>query len=514
MADLHSSLARRPLGTCTCWMLLLAAAGCNVFDEELEKRLQGSSGPRECTTHDDCEGELTACTPDYRCVPLETEHCARTVGELTSNAIVLGSMFSTTGAQAATNIPRQQSAMLAIEEINAVGGVPGPGSSKRPLVLVSCDEVADLDAAAGHLIDELKVPAIVGPNVSQDVIEVSNRFSIAGGTVLISPTAVASSIADLVDDDLTWTMIPNDEQRAPLMKQQILELEAQIREENPDRPVRLSIIHRNDALGVGTRAALNDLTFNGMTLAQNLPPSKGATIEPYGATDSAGQAEIVERQLQFQPDIIVMGGLAEAITQIMDPLEQRWTGPNRPHYILIDSLKVPELLKSTSGNEDLRKRVRGTGIVPTAASEAVYEAFQVSYRTRFPDQTSTISGMGPAYDGAYAIAYALAATRDMPLSGESVAQGLRKLGGPGSRVELQSTRILAAFAQLTGGNTIQALGTFAPLQFNEKGSPSGGRVEIWCIAPGAPSAQFAGSGLTLDLQTGRIDGSYEQCDAN
>ncbi|MET0287272.1 MAG: ABC transporter substrate-binding protein [Polyangiales bacterium] len=511
MAQLSSCL----FGVC----LVATLGGCDVFDANLERRLADageSTGPRECDTHPDCadRGEGIACTPDGRCVPLANEHCEPVVGELGSNAIVLGTLFSLTGAQAQTNLPRAQSAALAIEEINAVGGVPGMGSTKRPLVLVQCDEIADLDSAAGHLINELKVPAIVGPNVSQDVITVTNRFSVAGGTVLITPTGVASSIRDLVDDNLTWQMIPTDVQRAPLMKDQLMELEAQLSEQRGGRDLKLSIVFRNDALGTGTRVALNDLTFNGRSLADNLSANvKAVTIEPYGATDMAGQAAIVERQLEFKPDIVVMGGLAEAITQVMDPLERGWTGEDRPYYVLIDSLKVPELLRSAAASVDLRRRVRGTGIVPTSRSRDVFEAFQVDYQTRYPGSSTTISGMGPSYDAAYSIAFALAATRDEPVTGAAVAKGLTMLAGPGNGepTPIQSTTVLSAFSQLTTSKSVLAQGTFAPVDFDERGAPATGRVEIWCIGAGT-SPQYASSGRSYDIETQRLDGDYEQCE--
>ena len=188
--------------------LLGVLAACNVFDESLESRVvsaeagaaTASIAPVECRTHAECAGRPngpSACVkPEGRCVPLKSDVCPTITGDLSSDdAIVLGSLLSVSGAQAMTNLPRQQSVILAIEAINNVGGVPGMGTTKRPLVLVSCDEVADLSRASTHLINELKVPAIVGPNVSQDVITVSNESSVARNAVLFSPTAVASSIA-------------------------------------------------------------------------------------------------------------------------------------------------------------------------------------------------------------------------------------------------------------------------------------------------------------------------------
>jgi ABC-type branched-subunit amino acid transport system substrate-binding protein len=501
------------LGVC----LVSALVSCDVFDADLERRLLdgGDSAPRECDQHPDCaaRGEGIACTRDGRCVPLANEHCAPVVGTLGTDAIVLGTLFSLTGAQAQTNLPRAQSAALAIEEINSVGGVPGKGSTKRPLVLVQCDEVADLDSAANHLINELRVPAIVGPNVSQDVITVTNKYSVAGDTVLMTPTGVASSIRDLEDMSLTWQMIPTDVQRAPLMKDQLTELEAKLRKERPGRNLKLSIVFRNDALGTGTRVALNDVTFNQMSLADNLSLNVNAvTIEPYGANDAAGQAGIVAREVLFAPDVIVMGGLAEAITQVMDPLERAWTGKERPYYVLIDSLKVPELLHSAAISDDLRKRVRGTGIVPTPGSRDAFQAFQVDYQTRYPGSPTTISGMGPSYDAAYAIAFALAATRDMPVSGTAVAQGLRMLAGPGNGTPtpIQNTTVLSAFSQLISLKSVEAIGTFAPLDFDDRGAPATGRVEVWCIGGGV--AHYASSGRTYDIETERLTGAYAQCE--
>ena len=153
-----------------------------------------------------------------RCEKLLSEDCDAITGDyLDDRAIIIGSMFSTKGAQAATNIQRQQSAMLAVNQINNVTGIPGADGNPRKLVLVSCDESTDLRRAGRHLVDDLDVPAIVGPNTSQDTLDLSSDITIPGGTVVMSPTAVASSVASLIDQDLTWLMAPTDVQRAPLI---------------------------------------------------------------------------------------------------------------------------------------------------------------------------------------------------------------------------------------------------------------------------------------------------------
>lgn len=513
-------------------LLALGGGGCSSILglDELSVESQADLGlSGTCDSHRQCNGTLddagvarpAICVqPEGKCVELLTEDCTRITGDfLRDDAIVLGSLFSTTGAQASTNLQREQSAVLAIEELNAAGGVPTGATSAagRPLVLVSCDEAANLDRAGAHLINELRVPAIIGPNTSQDTLKLSTSISIAAGTLLLSPTAVASSIADLVDSDLTWLMVPSDVQRAPLMIEQIGEIEQLLRSERQTDTLKLGVIFRNDALGTGTRVALGSLVFNGQPLADPVNIGNLVRIDPYDYTQP-DQNALVDAYEQFAPDIIVVAGTAEAITKIVQPLEERWSDADastatRPYYVMIDSTKVPELLEAVEGNDDLRTRVRGTGVTSDARSMPIYDAFKIDYQQRFPGSSASTSGMGPSYDAAYAIAYALSATHAEPISGASIAHGLRKLAGGSAVMEIGPTKILAAFQRLAAGESISAVGTFGPLQWDANGAVVGGTIEMWCIGTSGGMPVYRSSGLTLDIATQQTHGAYVACSA-
>ena len=105
---------------------------------------------------------------------------------------------------------------------------------------------------------------------------------------------MASSIAALSDNDLTWLMVPSDVQRAPLMIKQLNELETQVRmSTQPEKPtVKLGIVFRNDALGTGTRSSLNDLTFNGKPLSDpiNIGTGSNVTVDGYEFCDRGSGA--------------------------------------------------------------------------------------------------------------------------------------------------------------------------------------------------------------------------------
>lgn len=505
--------------------------GCNSMiglDElQLEPIETNAEQEAECTSNVECSEILSkdqgsdapipaACVkPEGRCVPLLTEHCDTITGDYRDpRAIFLGSLFSTKGAQAATNLARQQSAALAIEQINDVGGVPAYGH-ERPssLVLVSCDETTDLGRAATHLINDLKVPAIIGPNTSQDTLRVSSEFSSPAGTVVMTPTGVASSITALDDSNLTFQMVPTDVQRAGLMISQINALEEQIKEERDLDSIKLGIVYRDDALGIGTRTALNDLSINGKPVADPANFGNRVYIDPYDPKRD-DQAELIRKYVEFAPDIIVLAGTAEAISAVLVPLEAAWTAEHRPTYIGIDSVKVPELLEAARDNDDLRERVRGTGIMPTPSSIPVFDAFTVDYKIRFPGESAGISGMGPSYDAVYSIAFGIAASNDQPVSGSAIVEGFSRIAGGAMEVPVGATKVLSAFLELDSGRDISAIGTFSPLEWSERGAVVGATLEMWCIGTANGKPVFRGSGLTYGIREGQSYGAYAACEVD
>jgi branched-chain amino acid transport system substrate-binding protein len=456
---------------------------------------------------------------EHSCVNLLSDDCKTITGDYKNDrAIIIGSLFATQGTTAAQNIPRQQSATLAVEEINGINGNGGIPSSTvgvlRPLVMVSCNTASNLVGAATHLVSDLKVPAIVGPNTSQDTLDVSQKVTIQAGVVVISPTAVAASIAALQDNDLTWLMIPTDDQRAPLMIRDINSLETQLNAAGKTS-VKLSIIFRNDALGVGTEVGLEALVINGKSLADASnagSPGGNVHIDPYDPALTAVDS-ILTKEIAFAPDIVVLAGTAETVTKFLTPLEKGLQGSGaKPYYYFIDPSKGQDLLNAVTGNDELRVRVRGTGTLPNPASLPVFNTFNLDYLTRYGSQT-TASGAGPSYDAAYAIAYALAATKDLPVTGANVAHGLRQLTGGAENVNTGSQNLQNAFSTLANGQAIKATGTNCDLEWDSKGVVTDGTIEVWCISSIGGTPAFQSSGLAFDTKTGITSGAYVQCPA-
>jgi ABC-type branched-subunit amino acid transport system substrate-binding protein len=534
------------LARCAAIGIALIAGACTVFDHEL----QPLPTEADCTTHAECTERLSAdgttvpamCieAPVAHCVQLTSPDCNTVTGDYTDQgAVLIASLLSTTGAQAATNLPRQQSAIMAVEEINASnasGGIlqsSAPGDARK-LVMVSCDEVADLPRVATHLVDELHVAAIVGPNLSQDTLDltigkpaIGLPSSAQAGIAMLSPTAVASAIATIPDNGLTYMMVPSDIQRVPLMKSWISTVETNLKAARSKSTLKLGIYYRDDALGQGTRDGLTSLTFNGGTLS-NAINLGNARVDAYSATSTDNSA-LVASYASFQPDIIIVIGAAEAVKYFAVPLEAAWPGGvARPYYIAIDSTKVPDLITAVTGNNDLRIRWSGTGVTTTAETQPVQSAFQVAYGQRWKDangnpQPATLSGMGPAYDAVYAIALALVG--ESAPNGISIAANLPRLStntatctydqtgvqAPCFTVSDHSRTLYNNMGMLLQNKKVTEIGTSGRFEWDAQGAKSNGLIEIWCINATGPKPIFASSGLLYDVKPQLPMGTYTPC---
>jgi ABC-type branched-subunit amino acid transport system substrate-binding protein len=525
-----------------------AGSGCVAFGHEIDpESIPGCTSNAACTAQMSAGGPTVpaVCIHDNtpHCVQITSPDCTIVNGDYNDdNATLIASLLSTTGAQASTNIPRQQAAIMAVLDINASnasGGIlqsPAPGDTRK-LVMVSCDEVANFSRVTTHLVSELHVPAIVGPNLSQHMLDLTIGNPTMGvpsaaqlGTALLSPAAVAAAIATVPDNGLSFMMVPSDIQRVPLLKARINAVEAQLRTAREKSTIKLGIWYRNDALGEGTRDGLTSLKINGGTLANAI--NTGTARQDGYDLASTDHSAAIQSYLSFKPDIIVIIGTAEAITYFVNPLEAEWKSKMpavpRPYYIAIDSTKVPDLLTAVTGNDDLRLRWSGTGVAPPAESQQVFGAFQIAYGQRFEDangnaQLATQSGMGPAYDAVYTIALALVGKHDV--RGSSIVDGMPRLSSntaactydaagiqaPCFTVSDHGRTLYTNMAALLNNMPVTEIGTFGRLEWDQQGNKTSGLIEVWCIDATGAKPIYASSGLTYDVKTQMTSGAYTQC---
>jgi branched-chain amino acid transport system substrate-binding protein len=471
-----------------------------------------------CQRQADCDSPDAAvvCVASTgKCVQLTSPDCKEIYGADYHNdkAVLFSTMFTLQGGQASTNAARVTSVKLAVSEINMYGGVPGP-NGKRPITLLVCDET-NLANAGSHLINDLRVSNIIGPNTSPNVITLSNELGAPKGTVLMTPAGLAGAITSLDDKDFTFRTVPSDVQRGPLMVRRINDIENELRDAGV-YPVKLAIVARIDILGAGTSLILNQLlqvNDAGLTAVSN---ANNVKVKLYDNT-APNQTPIVNDVLGFSPDIIVGVGSGEIVTQIIAPLEAGFSGSRRPVYVFADSSKGPDILALAATDagvrNGLRERVSGTGFSPVPESVANNSNFEFNYRAFTNGPYPNASAMTSSHDAVYAIAFALAAFKNDPVTGATIVKGLRRLGSGGQRFNTGPSMLQNAFTALDVGSAITIQGNTGPLEFDSNGDVIGSQIEIWCISRDQTTGalSYRNSGQTYNTKTGAFVGAYTPC---
>jgi len=96
----------------------------------------------QCHAQRDCADSGSVCRAGA-CVRLKSSDCPVITGDYSDDsAILIGSLFAFGGAQAGASMARQNSAILAVEEINGSGGIPQHGTSANPRPWCSCPATA------------------------------------------------------------------------------------------------------------------------------------------------------------------------------------------------------------------------------------------------------------------------------------------------------------------------------------------------------------------------------------
>ncbi|MEY4578859.1 MAG: hypothetical protein RL701_3562 [Pseudomonadota bacterium] len=475
----------------------------------------------ECEQHADCmrdgAGPANFCTAQRTCRALRSDDCTLIVGRATDpHPIVLGSLFATVGVDANDNLARQNAVQLAVEEINDAGGIPAPGTGgmyrARKLLLVACSAATDAVRAAKHLT-ELGALAIIGPAENTSVRDVATNATVAAGTLLVSPTALTSNADDVFDADLGWSMAPSVEQRAPLLDAALAGLEAELVLSRSPR-LKLGILYRDDALQRATLAALQRRSFAGESLAAPAQTNSRIRTDRMPATAIEREALLASYR-QFAPDVVVLLGGAEVVTDWIDALEavQPPGAPTAPwpQYLLSETAKVPQLLELARNTPTLRARVRGIGTAPTEQALPVFIRFQRHYDSQFSDQGAIVPGAGASYDAVFALANAMAGLETADLQGVHLAERLHSMSSAEHLIPIGALKTSSAFATIAAGEPAAALGTMNALRWDEHGNTSQGALDVWCLSEEVGVARYGSSGLTFDLSTQMLAGRFMPC---
>lgn len=487
-------------------------------------------GGAACETSAECEqssgGKPSICRSDTKtCVQLTSEDCVEVFGDYADpNAIILGFLGPLVGDDKSTGEPIRDGSKLALNELKNNGGLPSlDGGTPRQVAMVYCHDLGAPDdnpyRAAKHLVDDVGVAAILGPAFSGVTINTAKQVTIPGGVLTISASATSPSITDLDDDGLVWRTCPSDALQAIPLAEVVPPIEQQLRAEQmlmASDQIRVAMTVKGDAYGTGLADVVTpQLFFNGgKTAVENGDNFKRFDYDDPSTNPMVDYSGVIAEVIAHEPHIVLLFGTTETATVLFDGIEAAWgdIAPPipRPYYLVPDGGKVAELLEKIGADDDRRKRVRGT--VPGVAG-ALYDAFKLRYKAFIKGDPLAYADTG--YDATYLLAYSVVAAKDKPITGASVADGLKHMI-KGTTINAGPTDINKAFSAIESAGEIDYTGASGPLNFDTATGEAKADIDIWCIGRNAMSAPvFLSSGQRYDAAQDQVVGTYNdqgQCD--
>jgi ABC-type branched-subunit amino acid transport system substrate-binding protein len=226
----------------------------------------------------------------------------------TGGPLVIGTLLPLTGSLAFLGPPEVAGVQLAVQEINAAGGVLG-----APVQLVEGDSGDTSTDTANTTVDRLlasNVNAIIGAASSSVSLTVIDKIA-AAGVVEFSPANTSDQFTTYNDSGLYFRTAPPDVLQAIPLADLVLS----------DGNTTVGILNLNDAYGTGlAKNVASNLVDGGL----NEDDILSITYDP---TASSYDTE-VQQMVEFGPDAIVVIGFDES-ARIIQELNAQGIGPAR-----------------------------------------------------------------------------------------------------------------------------------------------------------------------------------------
>src|SRR3990172_3156993 len=376
----------------------------------------------------------------------------------TRPALRIGSLLSLTGGLDDFEPGDTKGVQLAVEQINAAGGVLG-----QQIQLFSEDDQTDATAAAGaatKLITTNRVNAIVGSQFSGGTIA-SLTIAKSSGVPLVSPSATSPALSDLtLTGGWFFRTTPND---------------------NLQGVVAADYLYKNLSYRFVNIMNIKDPYGNGLAgvvkarfIALGGTANTTLAINPALTDFTSDITTLFSTNPQAVYFIAFTNEGLTVMKQWQAGLSARpeW---NRP-WVFAEGLKSQlfmDQLRDPSVGVDVTK-IQGTS--PISGFGAVYASFEALYKARFFNQTP-VQYTDNAYDAVYVIA--LAAQKAGAVDGASIKANLRDVASAPGTV-IRPGQWAQALTAIGAGQDINWEGAAGSEEFDANGDVKGS-YEIWGV---------------------------------
>ncbi len=353
--------------------------------------------------------------------------------------LTVGNLLPQTGDLAFLGPPEFAGVKLAVEEINAAGGVLG-----QDVVNIDADSGDGTPDIAGSEVDKLfnqDVDAIIGAAASGVSVSVIDKIT-GAGVVHFSPANTAAGFDTYDDNGLYFRTAPSDR----LQGQVLANLAAE------DGHSNVAIMARQDFYGEGLAEQVEaTLGERGVNVAENVLYS----------ADAQNYTAEVNQIAAAKPDALVLIAFEET-TKIIPQLIAKGIGPQDIQLYFVDGN-----LSDYSGESFDLTGVKGT--LPVAGDpDPAFNDKLLSIDPKLKDFS-----YGPqSYDAMMIIALAAIAAGDD--SGEAIGANIIDVTREGT----QCASFEECAKLLEDGEDIDYEGASGPTDMNDTGSPASGTIGI------------------------------------
>jgi ABC-type branched-subunit amino acid transport system substrate-binding protein len=369
-------------------------------------------------------------------------------GECSNDQLIIGTLLPATGDLAYLGPPEFAGVDLAVEEIDAGGGVLG-----KPVINEFGDSGDTKTDLATQTVDShisKGVQVIVGAAASGVSLNVLEKVTVQNGILMISPANTSPALTTAPDDGLYFRTAPSDALQGAIVAAEAIDMGF----------TAGATISRDDPYGNGLRDAfVKDFEAAGGTITSNLK------YDPAAPSFEAEVAEIAAGN----PEFVQVVGFDET-TKLLQEMIKQGIGPQDLQIFLVDGNSSKTAYADfPAGTMD--------GVIatqPTGDPSSDVASFESRLLSVDPDLTDFTYG-AQSYDATMLVA--IAAQYAGCADARAIANALPEVANEAPGKEKCSSWD-ECNAIIQAGGTPDYDGVTGPLDFNEYGDPKAATIEI------------------------------------
>lgn len=365
-------------------------------------------------------------------------------GPAAADDVKLGILFDVTGPIASYVPPILDAVKLAVDEVNANGGIL-KGQKLQMIVGDTQGTAQGAIDAATKLVSIENVAAIVGALTSGATVAAANGVSIPNGVLQISPTATTPQLTGLKDKDFVFRVEPSDAFQGPVLAKLVYDHGLK----------KVALAYVNSDYGVGIASTFRDayVKLGGTITADQAHEPNKSSYRAELATLAAGKPEAL---------VLIAYAGGSGITIIKQALENGFF----TQFVGTDGLRGTELLEQVGADNLKGMLFTSPAAVPgTAASDKFEKIYTAAYKT-----TKDKYYIAQTYDAVMLAALAIEQAGSTDRT--KIRDALRQVCcAPGEAIE--PGEWAKAKAAIAAGKKIDYNGAAGPADFDANGDVAG-----------------------------------------